>query len=169
VKKSLNLQDLQCLTIFIYKIYPYTIFVRFRLPESAIIFFTTNTPNKIDSQTLVLASIGEGTYHPNVPPRRHPEMAAKSLTPSSNYSCGDLIRSCLSISGSRAGQSGARSHHLISPCYNESTSTPFRSSDCKVQQLALASAILQAYLLEVPLSINCLTRILYLRHIHVSN
>jgi hypothetical protein len=98
------------------------------------------------------------------------QMAAKSLTPSSNYSCGDLIRSCLSISGSRAGQSGARSHHLISPCYNESTSTPFRSSDSrKVQQLALASAILQAHLLEVPLSINCLTRILYLRHIHVSN
>jgi hypothetical protein len=32
------------------------------------------------------------------------QVPAKSLVPPSNCSCGDLIRSCLSISGSRAGQ-----------------------------------------------------------------
>jgi hypothetical protein len=71
VKRGLNLQDSQCLTIFIYIIYPQTILVRSRLLEDTIIFFTMGTPYKIDSRTLILASSGEGSYHSNVPPRRH--------------------------------------------------------------------------------------------------
>ena len=65
------LQDLLCLTIFIYIIYLPTILPRFQTTRAEIYLFTTGTPYKISSRFLVLASFGGGNFHSNVPPRRH--------------------------------------------------------------------------------------------------
>jgi hypothetical protein len=58
VKRALNLQDLLCLTIFIYIIYLPTILLRFQTARAEIYLFTTGTPYKINSRILVLASFG---------------------------------------------------------------------------------------------------------------
>jgi hypothetical protein len=54
------LQDLLCLTIFIYIIYLPTILPRFQTTRAEIYLFTTGTPYKISSRFLVLASFGGG-------------------------------------------------------------------------------------------------------------
>lgn len=46
---------------FLYTEYILILFLVQSLVEFAIIFFTAETPNKIDSRTLVLASTGKGT------------------------------------------------------------------------------------------------------------
>jgi hypothetical protein len=71
VKGALNLQDLQCLTIFIYIIYLYNNSSAIQTIKAEIYLFTMGTPYKINSRTLVFASSGEGFFPLNIPPRRH--------------------------------------------------------------------------------------------------
>ena len=71
VKGALNLQDLWYLTIFICIIYLHTIFSVIETARAEIYLFTTGTPYKIDSRTLVFAPSGQGFFYSNLPARSH--------------------------------------------------------------------------------------------------
>jgi hypothetical protein len=73
VRIDLNLQDLLCLTIFIYIIYLQIDSGAIQTAYTEIYIFTMGTPYKIYSRILVLASTGQGFFHFNLPARRHPD------------------------------------------------------------------------------------------------